>query len=124
MITERRLAFTVSIVLLFNSPTGCGSEGGGGSDPAVPSAATATATITGLDPRELYYFAVSAYNGLSSPCSNEVSTVVPPSGTVSLVWTSVPDSTVSAYDVHYGKQSPEKHADCSYSDVLRVPVSS
>lgn len=36
-----------------------------------------SATITGLDPNTRYYFAVSAYNGLSSPCSNEVTTVTP-----------------------------------------------
>lgn len=39
------------------------------------------ATITGLDPNTRYFFAVSAYNGLSGPCSNEVSTVTPPSQT-------------------------------------------
>lgn len=33
------------------------------------------ATITGLEPDTLYYFAVSAYNGRHSLCSNEVSTV-------------------------------------------------
>lgn len=33
-----------------------------------------SATITNLDPNTTYYFAVSAYNGLESPCSNEVST--------------------------------------------------
>ena len=36
-------------------------------------------TIQGLDSTTQYYFAVSAYNGLSGPCSNEVSTVTPPS---------------------------------------------
>lgn len=36
-----------------------------------------SATITGLDPETQYYFAVSAYNGLESTCSNEVSTVTP-----------------------------------------------
>ncbi len=36
-----------------------------------------TATITGLNPNTKYYFSVSAYNGLSSPCSNEVSTTTP-----------------------------------------------
>ena len=36
-----------------------------------------SATITGLDPNTRYYFAVSAYNGLQSACSNEVSTVTP-----------------------------------------------
>lgn len=34
-----------------------------------------SATVTNLDPDTLYYFAVSAYNGLQSACSNEVSTV-------------------------------------------------
>ena len=32
-------------------------------------------TITGLEPDTRYYFAVSAYNGLHSPCSDEVSTI-------------------------------------------------
>jgi len=36
-----------------------------------------SATITGLDPNTQYFFAVSAYNGLQSACSNEVSTVTP-----------------------------------------------
>lgn len=38
-----------------------------------------SATVTNLDPNTVYYFTVSAYNGLESPCSNEVSTVTPPS---------------------------------------------
>ena len=37
-----------------------------------------SATLTNLDPNTLYFFTVSAYNGLESPCSNEVSTVTPP----------------------------------------------
>jgi hypothetical protein len=41
-------------------------------------AASPSATITNLDPNTLYYFAVSAYNGMESGCSNEVSTVTPP----------------------------------------------
>ena len=41
-------------------------------------AASPSATVTNLDPNTLYYFTVSAYNGLESPCSNEVSTVTPP----------------------------------------------
>lgn len=36
-------------------------------------------TLTNLDPDTHYYFAVSAYNGLESACSSEVSTVTPPS---------------------------------------------
>ncbi|WP_455388878.1 fibronectin type III domain-containing protein [Petrachloros mirabilis] len=32
------------------------------------------ATVTGLAPNTTYYFAVSAYNGLESTCSTEVST--------------------------------------------------
>ena len=35
------------------------------------------ATVAHLDPDTRYYFAVSAYNGLESACSNEVSTVTP-----------------------------------------------
>lgn len=35
------------------------------------------ATITNLEPDTRYYFAVSAYNGLESACSNEVSTITP-----------------------------------------------
>lgn len=31
-------------------------------------------TVTGLDPDSVYYFAVSAYNGVEGGCSNEVST--------------------------------------------------
>jgi hypothetical protein len=37
-----------------------------------------SATVTNLDPNTLYYFTVSAYNGLESACSNEVTTVTPP----------------------------------------------
>lgn len=36
-----------------------------------------SATITGLDSDTHYHFAVSAYNGAESDCSNEVSTVTP-----------------------------------------------
>jgi hypothetical protein len=36
-----------------------------------------SATVINLDPDTLYYFTVSAYNGLESACSNEVSTVTP-----------------------------------------------
>ena len=37
--------------------------------------ASPSTTITNLDPDTLYYFTVSAYNGLESACSSEVSTV-------------------------------------------------
>jgi hypothetical protein len=37
-----------------------------------------SATVTDLDPNTVYYFAVSAYNGLESACSNEVSHQTPP----------------------------------------------
>ena len=40
--------------------------------------ASPSATVTNLDPDTRYHFAVSAYNGLESACSNEVSTVTPP----------------------------------------------
>lgn len=36
------------------------------------------AIVTNLEPNTRYYFTVSAYNGLESPCSDEVSTVTPP----------------------------------------------
>ena len=39
---------------------------------------SASAMVINLDPNTLYYFTVSAYNGLESACSNEVSTVTPP----------------------------------------------
>ena len=43
---------------------------------------SSAATVTDLDPNTLYYFAVSAYNGLESACSNEVSLLTaPPSST-------------------------------------------
>jgi fibronectin type III domain protein len=37
-----------------------------------------SATVINLDPNTLYYFTVSAYNGLESACSHEVSTVTDP----------------------------------------------
>ena len=37
-----------------------------------------SATVTNLEPNTLYYFTISAYNGLESACSNEISTVTPP----------------------------------------------
>lgn len=37
-----------------------------------------SATLTNLDPNTRYYFTVSAYNGLESPCAGEVSTVTDP----------------------------------------------
>jgi hypothetical protein len=37
-----------------------------------------SATITNLEPDTHYYFTVSAYNGLESACSGEVSTVTDP----------------------------------------------
>lgn len=36
-----------------------------------------SATVTDLSPDTLYHFTVSAYNGLESPCSSEISTVTP-----------------------------------------------
>jgi hypothetical protein len=43
--------------------------------------ASPSATVPDLDPDTVYYFAVSAYNGLESACSNEVSTQTPPAST-------------------------------------------
>lgn len=42
------------------------------------SVSSPSVAIDGLDPDTRYYFAVSAYNGVNGPCSNEVSTVTPP----------------------------------------------
>jgi hypothetical protein len=96
-----RFALSIIAVLYLTSLINCGGAGSGDS-------ATLTATVTGLDPSTRYYFAVSAYNGRSGPCSNEVSTVTSPSGAISLAWDSVNNPTVSVYDVHYGKESPRK----------------
>ena len=38
---------------------------------------SSSATVINLEPSTLYHFAVSAYNGLESACSSEVSTVTP-----------------------------------------------
>lgn len=42
------------------------------------SGPTVSATVRGLEPETRYYFAVSAYNGLESPCSEEISGITPP----------------------------------------------
>ncbi|NOT96674.1 MAG: fibronectin type III domain-containing protein [Nitrospira sp.] len=99
--------------------TDCSGGGSSGSSNN-ETPATSTATVTGLDPNTRYYFAVSAYNGLSGPCSNEVLTVTPLSGVASLAWGSVQDPTVSAYDIHYGKQPSGGPGDCIYPDSMRV----
>jgi hypothetical protein len=44
-------------------------------------ASSPSATVTNLDPDTRYYFAVSAYNGLESACSNEVSIQTPSAST-------------------------------------------
>ena len=136
MIIEIRLALSIIGVLFLSSMTNC-SGGSGDSPSSSPSsppssppgsppgspAATATgvtATVTGLDPNTLYYFAVSAYNGVSGPCSNEVSTVTPPSGAISLAWDPDQDPTVYTYYVHYGKQSSGQPAGCNYSNNMQV----
>lgn len=116
MIRENRFPLSIIVLLFLSSLPDCS-----GGDPVVSLPATSTATVNGLEPNTLYYFAVSAYNGQSGLCSNEVSTVTPPSGTVFLIWNSVQDSTVTAYDVHYGKLSAGQPASCAYTDVIRVP---
>ena len=124
MDTQNCSVFFLIAVLFLSSLTGCGGGGSSG-DPVISTSATPAATVTGLDPNTTYYFAVSAYNGLSGPCSNEVWTVTPPSGAVSLAWGAVQDPTVSAYDVHYGKQpSGGQLGDCNYLDSIQVPAPS
>jgi Fibronectin type III domain len=39
---------------------------------------SSSATVVNLHPHTLYYFTVSAYNGLESACSNEVSIITAP----------------------------------------------
>lgn len=122
MSTKTYSIFSLVAMLFFISLTGCGGGGSSG-DHVVSTSATLTATVSGLTPKTIYYFAVSAYNGLSGPCSNEVSTETPPSGAVSLAWNAVQNQTISAYEVHYGKQpSPGPPGDCTYSDSMQVPA--
>ena len=42
---------------------------------SLPNKLSPSVAVTGLTPGARYYFSVSAYNGLESPCSSEVSTV-------------------------------------------------
>ncbi len=51
------------------------SENGDAYDDRV-SADSTTATVTNLEPGTTYYFAVTAYNGVESPFSQEVSAVI------------------------------------------------
>ena len=55
-----------------------GQPGNCSYESSVSVAGPSSATVTNLDPNTLYYFTVSAYKGLESACSNEVSTVTPP----------------------------------------------
>jgi hypothetical protein len=123
MNTQIRLALSIIAVLCLSLLI-YGSGGASNGAPAISPSATPTATVTGLDPSTHYYFAVSAYNGLSGPCSNEVSTVPPHSGDVSLAWDPVKNQNVSAYDLHYGTTSPNQAGDCTYSNSMRVPAPS
>lgn len=121
MNTETRIVLSIIAALCFISLVDCGGGDDGNSATATP---TVTATVSGLEPDTQYYFAVSAFNGLNGSCSNEVSTVTPPSGVVSLKWNSVQDPAVSTYDVHYGKQSPGQPGNCAYSDSMQVAAQS
>jgi hypothetical protein len=57
---------------------GSESPGAAGSCAYAESVFTTTpsVTVTGLNPNTTYYFAVSAFNGLESPCSTELMTVM------------------------------------------------
>ncbi|MGH7148695.1 MAG: fibronectin type III domain-containing protein, partial [Nitrospiraceae bacterium] len=42
------------------------------------------------------------------------------SATASLAWSPVPDPSVSAYFVHYGRQSPNQSGSCAYESSMSV----
>ena len=69
---------SVSSYYVYYGKTSPGQPGNCGYDEKSTSVNSPSATITNLDPNTTYYFSVSAYNGLESACSNEVSTVTPP----------------------------------------------
>ncbi len=114
----RLSAMLVSLLLtMLPLLTGCGG-GETGSE-----ASAASATVINLDPNTLYYFTVSAYNGIESACSNEISTVTPSAqggATVSLAWSPVQGSSVYGYFVHYGQQSPGQPGSCAYESSMYV----
>jgi len=59
-------------------PGSCTYESSKHVAPPTDTATAVSATLTDLDPNTVYYFTVSAYNGIESACSDEVSTVTPP----------------------------------------------
>ena len=48
----------------------------------------------------------------------------PAGATASLAWSPVPDRSVYAYFVHYGRQSPGQPGSCAYESSMHVPVAS
>jgi Fibronectin type III domain len=59
-------------------PGSCTYESSKHVAPPTDTATAVSATVTDLEPNTVYYFTVSAYNGIESACSDEVSTVTPP----------------------------------------------
>ena len=59
-------------------PGSCTYESSKHVAPPTDMATAASAKVTDLEPNTVYYFTVSAYNGVESACSEEVSTVTPP----------------------------------------------
>ena len=53
-----------------------------------------------------------------------ITTAPPASATASLAWSPVTDSSVSAYFVHYGRQSPSQEGSCTYESSIIVDSSS
>ena len=99
-----------------NSLTDCSGNGNN------ETLATSTATVTGLDPNTPCYFAVSAYNVLSEPCSNEALTVTPPSGVLVLVRASIRAPAVLSVMSITGSSHRESQVTALFSVNIRQSV--
>jgi len=68
---------SVSVYFVHYGPQSPGEPGSCNYEHSI-SVDSSSATVANLDPNTRYYFAVSAYNGLESVCSDEVWTDTPP----------------------------------------------
>ncbi len=67
---------------------------------------------------------LSGCGGDSGSGDGQVSTPADTGITASLTWDQVPDPSVSAYFVHYGRQSPNHPGSCEYESSMHVHVGS